>query len=208
MGALGSRGARRCANPIVRDVRSVVTPALLVDTVRGWTAGEVLARYVATTEALAAAVAGLDGTAWSRTGETPLGHVGLDIVAIHALWDSWLHERDMLLPLGLVPAENADEVVACLCYAAAISPALLAMGGSARSGRLAVAASYPAVQLVVDVDSSVVVRLGAASPDAVVVRGRVVDLIEALSLRTPAAVELPAGEQWLLSGLTAAFNVR
>jgi uncharacterized protein (TIGR03083 family) len=186
----------------------VVTPALLVDAVRGWTAGEMLARYVATTEALAAAFAGLDETAWSLTGETPLGHVGLDVVAAHALWDSWLHERDVLLPLGLVPAEDADEAVACLCYAAAVSPALLAMGGSTRSGRLAVTASDPAVQLVVDVGSSVVVRLGVAPPDAIVISGRAVDLTEALSLRTPTAVELPAAEQWLLGGLTAAFDVR
>lgn len=61
---------------------------------------------------------------------------------------------------------------------------------------------------VVDFGSSVVVRLGAAPPDAVVIAGRAVDLTEALSLRRPTAVELPAHEQWLLGGLTAAFDVR
>jgi hypothetical protein len=28
----------------------------------------------------------------------------------HALWDSWLHERDILEPLGIRPAPEADEL--------------------------------------------------------------------------------------------------
>ena len=32
----------------------------------------------------------------------------------HALWDAWIHERDVLLPLGVSPTEEPDEVAALL----------------------------------------------------------------------------------------------
>ena len=185
----------------------VTTPPRLVDAVEGWTRFEALARYVEATDAVAAAVAGLDVEAWSQTGESPLGHVSLRLVVLHALWDSWIHERDVLLPLGLTPIVEPDEVVACLTYAAALGPALLAAGGSVRHGTLVVAATEPEVQIVVEVGSSVLVRLDAAAPGAARLAGRAVDLIEGLSFRAPLIADVAAADRWLLSGLDAAFDV-
>jgi hypothetical protein len=113
----------------------------------------------------------------------------------------------VLLPLGAVPVEEADEVTACLVYAAALGPALLAAGGSTRRAVLAVDATVPAVQVVVEVGPDVVVRVGAPSPDAVVLTGRAVDLVEGLSLRAPLAADVAASDRWLLGGLAAVFDV-
>ena len=150
---------------------------------------------------------GLDEATWSLTGETPLGHVGLHVVAMHALWDSWIHERDVLIPLGLAPADEADEVVAALTYAAALSPALLAAGGSTRCGTIIVDATEPDVQIVVEAGPSVGVRPGRATPDSVMLTCRAVELAETLSFRRPRVIVMAAPDRLLLSGLAAAFGV-
>lgn len=185
----------------------VATPPLMVDAVRGWSPATTLDRFVATTDAMADTLAGLDEQSYTDAGESPLGHVALSLVAWHALWDGWLHERDVLLPLGLVPAEEEDEVTACLIYAAALGPALLAAGGSTRRAVLVVDATEPAVQVVVEVGPEVVIRTGAPEPAAVVLTGRAVDLVEALSLRVPLVFDVAASDRWLLGGLAAVFDV-
>ncbi|MGZ8750907.1 MAG: maleylpyruvate isomerase N-terminal domain-containing protein [Pseudonocardia sp.] len=189
-----------------RSFDPVATPPRMVDAVRGWTPAETLDRFVATTEAVAQALAGLDEEDFARTGESPLGHVALGLVAWHALWDGWVHERDVLLPLGLVPVEEADEVTTCLTYAAALGPALLAVDGSTRRAVLAVDATEPCVRVVVEVGPDVLVRTGDASPGAVLLTGLAVDLVEGLSLRMPLAVDVAAPDRWLLGGLAAVFD--
>jgi hypothetical protein len=39
---------------------------------------------------------------------------------LHVLWDSWIHERDALLPLGLPVDEIESEVTVGLCYVLAL----------------------------------------------------------------------------------------
>ena len=62
----------------------------------------------------------VDEAAWSSLAEAPPGHIAVNLVVLHALWDSWIHERDVLLPLGVDPVEEPDEVTGCLTYASAI----------------------------------------------------------------------------------------
>ena len=70
-------------------------------------------------------LAELDDEGWSMPAESPPGHVSIRLLAFHAIWDSWIHERDIALPLGQQPPEVPDELRSCLQYAAAVSPALL-----------------------------------------------------------------------------------
>jgi hypothetical protein len=152
-------------------------------------------------------LAGSDEDTWAQTGESPpLGHVTLRLVAVHALWDSWIHERDILLPLGITPVEEHDEVLACLWYAAALGPALLATRGSTRNGTLTVDATDPRVQVVITAGPHVTVGPGTARPDLAQLRGDAVELAEGLSLRQELAVAVASDDRWLLSGLDAAFD--
>lgn len=183
----------------------VTTPCLLLDDVRDWSPSAVLDGFVETTESLADMVGDMDPDEWSSTGETPLGHVSLHLVAVHALWDGWIHERDVLLPLRLAPVEEPDEVLACLMYAAAIGPALLATNGSTRCRTMTVNATFPTVQLSVDAGECVVVR-DTMTPGGVVLTGRAVDLIEGLSCRSPLDANIDAEDEWLLGGLASAFD--
>jgi hypothetical protein len=170
------------------------------------TPSQVLARYVETSEALIDLVTGLDAAAWSLTGDSPLGHVPVGAVALHAIWDCWTHERDILLPLGLAPVEEPDEVAACLRYAAALGPALLATLGSTRRATLAVAATDPDVEFAVEAGPTVTIRDGAAPPDAARLTGPAVALVEGLTCRTSLTTDVAVADRWLVTGLATAFD--
>jgi len=185
----------------------VASPAQLVDAARSQTAADVLADFAATTDALATTVAGIEGDGWSILGEAPPGHVPLRAVALHALWDSWVHERDIVLPLGLAPVEEPDEIVDCLSYAALLSPALAVAGGSTRNGSIAIDVTEPDAQFVVEVGDAVLVRPGQPPDDALHLAGRAVELLEALSFREPLPCRVAEEHRWLVSGLARVFDL-
>ncbi|HET6727996.1 MAG TPA: maleylpyruvate isomerase family mycothiol-dependent enzyme [Jiangellaceae bacterium] len=184
----------------------VASPAELVEAVRSQPSADVLARFVETNESLAAVVAEVGDDGWSTLGEAPQGHVPLRAVALHALWDSWVHERDVVLPLGLIPVEEPDEIAGCLVYVAALSPAFVVAGGARRQGAIAVEAADPDVRFLVDVGESVVVRAGDVPAGALCLTGPAVELLEALSFRGPLPCPVADDMRWLLSGLAAAFD--
>jgi uncharacterized protein (TIGR03083 family) len=183
----------------------VATPAQMV-AATDTSPAETLERFMATTGQLAGAVAGLDGDGWATLAEAPPGHVAVSLVVLHALWDSWVHERDVLLPLGLVPAEEPDEIAGSLTYASAIGPTLLACGGSTRPGVLGIDGHDPEVRLVVECGEQVVIRSGSAPHGAPVLAGPAVDLVEALTFRVPFDPPPAERDRWLFRGLAEAFD--
>ncbi|MGD9705377.1 MAG: maleylpyruvate isomerase family mycothiol-dependent enzyme [Acidimicrobiia bacterium] len=184
----------------------VASPVALVEAARSQRPADVLDRFVETNESFADAIAGLDDDGWSTLGEAPPGHVPLRAVALHALWDSWVHERDIVLPLGIAPVEEPDEITGCLGYGAALSPAFAVAGGSTRQGAIEVDATDPDARFVVEVGESVVVRAGDAPDGALRLTGPAVELLEALSFRVPLPCPVDAGHRWLLSGLAEVFD--
>jgi uncharacterized protein (TIGR03083 family) len=182
------------------------TPAALVEAVRNATPAETLARLVNSNRALFELIEGLDHTGWSTLAEAPPGHLPVRLVAHHALWDGWVHERDILLPLGVRPDEEPDEVAACLRYVAAVAPAFAVMGKAAKSGTLVVEAAHPDLRVVVDVNEVVRVHDDPAAVGDLVLRGEAIDLLEALSVRKPLGVRVPEEHRWLIAGLTDVFE--
>jgi len=182
------------------------TPTLLIEPMRALPPGEVLAQLVASHDSLLGVISGLDDAGWAMPAESPAGHVPVRLLAFHALWDCWIHERDVALPLGRTPAVETDEVASSLRYAAAISPGFLISSGGGCRGRFAVEAHAPATQFWLDVDDSVHVYDGIAVDDASCLRGDAVALTEALSVRAPLPADAPAEWHALLGGLAAAFT--
>jgi uncharacterized protein (TIGR03083 family) len=182
------------------------TPDLMVGPMRELAPKEILDQFVSSNDAFLGVLAELDESGWEAMAESPPGHVPIRLLAHHALWDSWIHERDVALPLGLTPPIEPDEVGSCLRYAAALSPAFKIESGHPLSGTFAVEATDPSVCCVLDVGESVSVRDDIASPEMPCLRGDAVTLVEALSIRAP----LPPGapSQWvqLLEGLAIAFT--
>lgn len=194
------------------------TPPLLVASLGALSNAETLDRFVATNDAFVEALSRLDDDGWSALAETPPGLVPVRLLAQHALWDSWVHERDVLVPVGVDPAVEADEAAVCLRYAAAISPVLgLANGrdhlpdasvGGPGGGAFAVESSGPDERFTLTVGDSVALRDGLPDGPAPVLRGDAVVLTEALSLRLPMPADAPAEWLRMLGGIETAFDAR
>jgi uncharacterized protein (TIGR03083 family) len=183
-----------------------VTPSLMVDQMSALSAGALLEELVSTNEAFLEVVAELNDDGWSTTAESPAGHVSIRLLAQHALWDSWIHERDIALPLGIAMEPQADELSSCLRYAAAVSPVLGIGLQHACRGTFAVEATDPSIRFVLDVAESVAVRDDDAPANAPCLRGDAIALIEALSLRAPMPASTPPEWSQLLGGLQTAFD--
>ena len=182
------------------------TPAAMVDAVRSLTRQEVYEQFVAGNDRFLGVLAELDDGGWHTLAEAPPGHLPVRLLASHALWDAWVHERDIALPLGITPPEEVDEVVSSLRYAAALSPGFLVSTGEAPIGTFAVEVTDPDASFTIEIGDSVAIRDGAASSGAPLLRGDAVALTEALSIRAPLPADTPAEWRVLLGGLEAAFD--
>ncbi|MFM2077076.1 MAG: hypothetical protein RJA49_966 [Actinomycetota bacterium] len=170
---------------------------------------EACARFLASTAAFVEALEALDDDGWRTLAETPPGHLTISALAHHALWDSWVHERDILLPLGSTSDVEPDEVAASLRYVAALGPALALNSGTVGRGTLTVDVADPTLAITVRIGDRVTVADGtdtAAGDDPLCLTGDAVDLLEMLSIRRPFAAAIPEQHAWMLRGLSAAFD--
>jgi len=184
----------------------VETPALMVAQMRELTPSEVLSQLTQSNDAFLDVLSRLDDGGWEMLAEAPPGHLPIRLVAHHALWDCWIHERDIALPLGLTPPTESDEVRSCLSYVCALSPALAISSGDIVIGEFAVQAHDPTFCCVLDVGATVAVRQDVTAPTAPCLNGDAVALVEALSIRAPLPESAPAEWLQLLTGLATAFN--
>ena len=184
----------------------VASPAEMVEQVKGTPPSVTLDEFVTSNEALACTVEALDEEGWSTTAEAPPGHLPIRLVADHALWDAWVHERDIMLPLGLEPTVAADEVRTCLRYAAALGRALALCAGSTESGAVEISVTGPDDRFVVQVGPEQVRVHGDEAPaDSLAVQAEAVALLEVLSRRDVGWPEPPA-VAWLSAGLAEVFD--
>ncbi|HWJ98048.1 MAG TPA: maleylpyruvate isomerase family mycothiol-dependent enzyme [Acidimicrobiales bacterium] len=185
----------------------VATPAQLVADAPPVSNAELLDQFRASTEGLAAQLEGLDEAGWRTTAEAPCGHVSISTLAHHALWDSLIHERDILLPLGVDPVAEPDETLASLRYVAALSPAFAVSRGESPGGILAVDPTDLDAAFRAEAADHVAIRTGPAStaPD-LALTGPAVDLLEALSLRAPLDQPVPDAASWFVDGLKVTFD--
>jgi uncharacterized protein (TIGR03083 family) len=184
----------------------VETPALMVAPMRALSPGEVLEQLVASNDAFLGTIGGLPDAGWVALAEAPPGHLPIRLIAQPALWDCWVHERVVALPLGLDPPAEPDEVGSALRYVGALSPAFAVQSGLPCRGVHALEATDPTMHVVLDVGESVVVRDDAAPPGAPCLRGDAVELVEALSLRAPLPASTPHQWRRLLEGLATIFS--
>ncbi len=186
----------------------VDTPAQMVEAARGVPPQVTLASLVESNTALAATLVGLGQDEWTTVlAEGPPGHISLRCIALHALWDSWVHERDVLLPLGRPTVEEDDEVRGSLRYVAALGPAFtMATGPNDRVGAYVVDVTDPDDRFVVELGTTVRLHNGDAPDGALHLRGSALELLEALSIRSPLEVALADHEVWMLGGLAKAFR--
>jgi uncharacterized protein (TIGR03083 family) len=204
-----SAGTQGRPTRFLADFDPVASPAQHVAAAGGRHPAEVFERFAESTEALAAIIESLtpQGVA-DVIAEAPPGHISVSGVLHHALWDAWIHERDILLPLGRQPAVEPDEVAASLRYAAALGPVLALTRGQHRRGRLTVRAVDPDVRFDVVVDDRVEVCADAGSGpgEGLELSGDAVELVEALSMRLPLPPSAPPEWVAMRDGLAVTFD--
>ncbi|HEY4928644.1 MAG TPA: maleylpyruvate isomerase family mycothiol-dependent enzyme [Acidimicrobiales bacterium] len=202
-----SMAAGRAGQPtrILPGFDPAVTPAQLVEASPVIGTNELLGRFITTNHDMERALDGLDADGWRRMAEAPAGHIALSAVASHALWDSWVHERDICLPLGLPVDVEPDEVAVSLRYAVGLGPAFLATEGSTRSGAFALSVTHPDATIVVEVGRTVVVRDADSCAGLATLEGEATALTEAFSCRG-GLPSLPDEERWMIDALAVAFD--
>lgn len=184
----------------------VASPAQMVEKVRGTPIEQTLDEFSSSNDALAVAVEALDDTGWATTAEAPPGHLPIRLVADHALWDAWIHERDIVLPLDRPAVVEADEVRCCLRYAVGLGLAFALSTGAVPDGAMVIDVEGPDDHVVVEIDDHQVRIHGGVAPEgARHLRGDAVALVELLSIRDP-GVAPPDGLGWLTGGLAAVFD--
>ncbi|HUZ41982.1 MAG TPA: hypothetical protein VMU68_11410 [Acidimicrobiales bacterium] len=99
-----------------------------------------------------------------------------------------------------------DEVCSGLRYAAALSAAFGVISGHAVTGTFALQTQDPDMSIVLEIGDCAVVYEGVATGTVPILRGDAVELLEALSVRTPLAANAPDEWRPLLSGLTTVFE--
>lgn len=77
---------------------------------------EVRDRFVASAEVMASEVGGSGAERWGVPSLSPAGPVPWWMSALHGFYDSWVHERDVFVPLGATVPAEADEVPAVLAW--------------------------------------------------------------------------------------------
>lgn len=201
--AAGLRGA---PTEILATFDPKATPAFLVDAVRSQGPAEAVDGFVTACDAFCSLLGSLRGDDWTAPAETPLGHLTVGALAHHALWDAWVHERDVLVPLGRPPAVEHDEVLASLRYGAGLGAAFAVLADAGREGALVLDTTDPDERVVVRAGGgTVVVGDGEAPGGALVVAGDAVELLEAASVRRPWPVVDP-DRAWLTGALGEVFE--
>jgi uncharacterized protein (TIGR03083 family) len=100
----------------LRDFDPEHTPLALVDARATMSTGEILEAFRTNGARLRKAVDSFGPDDWEKPCESPIGHVSARLTLAHALWDSWLHERDVLLGLGLAEDAELDELAVVTWY--------------------------------------------------------------------------------------------
>ena len=165
----------------------------------------VLEQFLDASAAWCSMLEGLSSSDWEALAEAPPGHLSVSALAHHALWDSWVHERDILLPLGETPVEEPKEILCSVRYAAGLSASFEFHAGAGRTGEVGFVVNDPAGAFTVTVSDHVSVTAGqsaAVSP----VDADAVALLEGVSMRAPMPVEVDPDVAWLFEGLQKAFD--
>lgn len=93
------------------------TPDEFVRSSRAVPDREVLRRYLASTEAMVAELESATDDRFGVPSLSPVGEVPWWLSAVHLGWDTSIHERDALLPLGRPVEAGGEEAVSVLAYA-------------------------------------------------------------------------------------------
>jgi uncharacterized protein (TIGR03083 family) len=180
-------------------------------TPRGWLTASAdespdatLGRFVATTDELLALWRARLAQNRRFSIRLPYGPMDWTVLALHGFWDSWIHERDVLLTRGAEHPTDGDATCYATAYGLFIAAAVASMFGDQVQQKLKLGGGGGGV---FDLDSRgqvtlAVTRVTTTGPPAA-------ELADALAGRSPATAvldDVPASTRAVLSHLATFFN--
>jgi uncharacterized protein (TIGR03083 family) len=180
------------------------TPSGWLTTSAGEPPEATLSRFVATTGELLAVLRARLAQNRRFDVRLPFGPMDWTVFVLHGFWDSWLHERDVLLPRGTGHPTDGDATGYAAAYGVFIAAAVASMFGDPVRQQLTLSGDGGGV---FDLDSRgavtlTVTRLATAGPPAA-------QVTDALAGRAPTSAVLgglPASTRTALSHLADFFN--
>jgi uncharacterized protein (TIGR03083 family) len=158
-----------------------VTPGAAAAVFAGLSPGELLKALVEVDDRVRGELEGFDGDSWELPAEAPLGRVPAFVSVNHFVFDSWVHERDLMLPLGEEPTRDANEVAVVASYVVALAGVGRRKEGAAERSSLPVdvRTTEPALQIcAVRAGEGVAVAMAPGPEGAARVFGCAVDVID------------------------------
>jgi uncharacterized protein (TIGR03083 family) len=92
------------------------TPDEFVRAERGVPDAEVAGRFCASSAEMVAELESSGPERFGAPAVSPIGDVPWWLAAVHLGWDTWIHERDVLVPLGLAEGGDSSGTVPVLAY--------------------------------------------------------------------------------------------
>jgi uncharacterized protein (TIGR03083 family) len=181
-----------------------ITPRRWLPASAGEPPDATLSRFVATTEQMLAVLRTRLAQNHRFDVRLPYGPMDWTVFVLHAFWDSWLHERDVLLPRGTQHPTDDDATAYATAYGLFIAAAVASIFGNPVQETLTLAGDGGGV-FGLDSRGAVtltVTRITAAGPPAA-------QVTDALAGRAPTAAvlgDLPASSRAALSHLADFFT--
>jgi uncharacterized protein (TIGR03083 family) len=166
--------------------------------------GTTLGRFLATTEDLFAAARARLARRWRFDVRLPYGPMDWTVGALHGFWDSWLHERDVLLARGAEHPTNGDATAYATAYGVFIAAAVASMFADPVQQTLTLSGAGGGIY---DLDSRGPVTLTVTQ--ASTVGPPAAQVADALAGRAPVTAvlgDLPASSCTALSHMADFFN--
>ena len=180
-----------------------ITPGRYLTASAGESPGATLSRFVASTEQMLALLRARLAQGRRFTVRLPYGPMDWTVFVLHGFWDSWLHERDVLLARGTEHPTSGDATGYAAAYGVFISAAVASLFGDPVRDKLTLGGDGSGI---FDLDSRgavtlTVTRVTTAGPPAA-------QVTDALAGRGSAAAlcDLPASSRAALSHLAEFFN--
>lgn len=161
-----------------------LTPHEYVKAGRGRPREEIVEDLATGTERLLMAVERARDLGVAPFMQIPVGHVSLTFAVLHLLWDSWLHERDVLEPLNRSPVYPTDEVRLVAGYALLLAGISISSATTSHQ-RCGIVLDGPGGgHYRVEVEETIHVEVGAPGPAVgAVLQGPILSTIDALAGR-------------------------
>jgi uncharacterized protein (TIGR03083 family) len=181
-----------------------ITPRQLLTASAGEPPGATLSRFVATTEERFALDRARLAQGRRFDVRMPYGPVDWTVRVLHGFWDSWLHERDVLLARGMEHPTDADAIVYATAYGVFIAAAVASVFGDPVQEKLMLSGDGGGV---FDLDSRdgvtlAVTRVTTVGPSA----AQVTDALAGRSVAAAVLGDLPASSRTALLHMADFYN--